>query len=115
MEWFIKQGKSPTPDGALQQALEYEVFKNGRQRRHGPKAVIRGQVESNCGNELDAHSSAQVDEIVDRITKLILNSSVPPATKHEICGSLTDLKRECSNLKSKSERAWVENATTATY
>jgi len=41
----------------MELALEYEAFQNGRQRRHDPKSVIRGQVESDYGNELDAHSS----------------------------------------------------------
>ena len=79
MEWFVRQGKSSAPDGPLQLALEYEAFQNGRQHRHGPKSVIRDQVESNYGNELDAHSSGLADEIVGQIAKLILNSSVTPA------------------------------------
>ena len=41
MEWFVRQGKSSAPDGALQLALEYEAFQNVRQRRHGHKTVIR--------------------------------------------------------------------------
>ena len=101
IEWFVRKGKSAASDGALQLALEYEVFQNERHRRHGPKAVIRGQVESNYGNELD-------DEIVGRIAKLNLISSVTPAAKHEkgacfICGSLTHFKSECLNRKSKSK------------
>ena len=51
MEWFVRQGKSAAPDGAFQLALEYEAFQNGRQRRHGSKSVIKGQAESNHGNE----------------------------------------------------------------
>ena len=37
MEWFVRQSKSSAPDGALQLALEYEAFQNGRQRTHGTK------------------------------------------------------------------------------
>ena len=112
MEWFVRQGQSSAPDRALQLALEYEASQNGRQHRYGHKAVIRVQVESNYGNQLDAHLSGEADEIVVRIAKLILNYSVTPAAKHEngacfICGSPTHFKRECQNRKYKSERAWV--------
>jgi len=47
MEWFVRQGNSSPPDGALQLALEYEAFQNGHQRRHGPKAVIIMEVKWN--------------------------------------------------------------------
>jgi hypothetical protein len=112
MEWFVRQGKSSAPDGALQLALEYEAFQNGRQRRHGPKVIVRGQVEANSGNELGPSSSGQADEIVGRIAQLIQKSTVTPVPKQEkgacfICGSLTHFKWECPKRKAKLERAQV--------
>ena len=98
MEWFVRQGKPSSVDGALQLALEYEAFLTGRQRRLGTKPVVRNTRESNLSGENDIDLAAQTNEIVGRISQVVQKSSTGGARGKRacyICGSHDHLKWDC--------------------
>ena len=106
MEWFIRQGKSQSPDGVLRLALEYEAFQTGRQRRMGAKSVVRahGETLSEAQGPVSAY-----DEVIGRIAHLVSN---PPAKAVSArtpkacfgCGVVGHFKSDCP--KRNDAKSW---------
>ncbi|CAC5378727.1 unnamed protein product [Mytilus coruscus] len=69
MELTIFQAKAKNIDNAIQVALEYEAFKNGR-RKHSTKPVRAVNENNNFDLNREIYLSEQVDDISGRLAKI---------------------------------------------
>ena len=105
LEWAIFQGKAKNIDDAVQIALEYEAFQNGRRRRGLIKPVRRQtEVETDyeISNSRNQYLSGQIDDIAGRLAMIEKNDSTNkrPPLKCYYCGVQGHIKRFCPKLQS---------------
>jgi len=78
LDWAIFQGKTKTIDDAVQIALEYEAFQNGRRKR-GLIKPVRMQTEVETDYEISSsrnpYLSGQIDDIAGRLVMIEKNDS----------------------------------------
>ena len=99
----IFQGKAKNIDDAVQIALEYEAFQNGRSKRGLIKPVRRKtEVETDyeISSSRNQYLSGQIDDIAGRLSMIEKNYSTNkrPPLKCSFCGVQGDIKRFCPKL-----------------
>lgn len=105
LEWAIFQGKAKNIDNAVQIALEYEAFQNGRRKRGLIKSV-RMQTEVETDYEISSsrnqYLSGQIDDIAGRLAVIEKNDSTnkQPPLKCYYCGIHGQIKRFFPKLQS---------------
>ncbi|CAC5406295.1 unnamed protein product [Mytilus coruscus] len=94
MEWAIFQAKAKSINNAIQVALEYEAFQNGR-RKHGTKPVRAVNDNDNFDLNREIYLSEQVDDISGRLAKIENDEKNKKTFSCYHCGVSGHFKREC--------------------
>lgn len=98
MEWAIFQAKAKNIDDAVQVALEYEAFQNGRRKHIGNRPV-----RYLCKNDVDvtdreSYLTGQIGDISSRLAKI--ESSDKPSKPYTCyhCGLPGHIKKNCPKI-----------------